>query len=396
MSSFAGVSVLADGELCPATASTVGTSAVCGYHLLVVHDYPRTKQEAPTGDSISSRPFMVGGHCWIINYYPNGEDSDCADFISLELSCLQDDANKKQQHVVEAKVVFSFIDQVEMQNPVYIAQAETYSFNGFSRARRKFMTRQALEQSSLHLKDDSFTIRCDIMVSSSCNPKDDDATKALLPHMCQHFEHLLQTEVGADVRFEVGGETMAAHRCVLAARSRVFMSQLFGPMKEGTTKAAVIRIKDMDASVFRALLNFIYTDTFPAMEHDDSMEEDETSQITEQGQEKETTLSEARMWLQWLQNLLVAADRYDVQRLKCICESELSEHICVSSVMSTLALAEQHHCHGLKEACFKFIQVQSPSCLQTLMSSNGWDHVFDTYPSVLKELIAKLASNHRN
>ncbi|VAI63895.1 unnamed protein product [Triticum turgidum subsp. durum] len=333
MSSFAGVSVLADGNLCPATASTVGTSAVCGYHLLVVHDYPRTKQEAPTGESISSRPFMVGGHCWIINYYPNGEDSDCADFISLELSCLQ---------------------------------------------------------------DDSFTIRCDIMVSCSCNPKDDDATNALLPHMCQHFEHLLYTEVGADVEFEVGGKTMAAHRCVLAARSKVFMSQLFGPMKEGTTKAGVIRIKDMEASVFRALLTFIYTDTFPAMEDDDSMEEDETSQIAEQGQEKETTLSEARMWLQWLQNLLVAADRYDVQRLKCICERELSEHICVSSVMSTLALAEQHHCHGLKEACFKFIQVQSPSCLQTLMASNGWDHVFDTYPSVLKELIAKLASNHRN
>uniref|UniRef100_A0A8R7VFL5 BTB domain-containing protein n=1 Tax=Triticum urartu TaxID=4572 RepID=A0A8R7VFL5_TRIUA len=146
------------------------------------------------------------------------------------------------------------------------------------------------------------------------------------------------------------------------------MSQLFGPMKEGTDNTGVIHIKDMEASVFRALLTFIYTDSFPFMEEDK---------------------------LQWHQDLLVAADRYDVQRLKCICERELSEQLCVSSVMSTLALAEQHHCHGLKQACFKFIQVQSPSCLQTLIASNGWDHVFETYPSVLKELIAKLASNHR-
>ncbi|XBI05049.1 hypothetical protein VPH35_133254 [Triticum aestivum] len=369
MSSFAGVSVLADGELCPATASTVGTSTVCGYHLLVVHDYSRTTEEAPTGESISSRPFMVGGHCWINKYYPNGEDSDSADFISLELSCLQDDVNKKH---VEAKVVFTFIDQVKMQNPVYIAEAETCSFHDFSRGRHKFMRREALEQSSVNLNDDSFTIRCDIMVSS-CNTKDDAATstRVPLPHMCQHFEDLLYTEVGADVEFEVGGERLAAHRCVLAARS-----------KEGTDKTAVIQIKDMEASVFRALLSFIYTDTFPDMEDDDGMEEDGMSQVAEQEQENETLEDEMR--LQWLQNLFVF-----------ICARKLSEHICVSSVMSTLALAEQHHCHGLKEACFKFIQVQSPSCLQTLMASNGWDHVFETYPSVLKELIAKLASDHR-
>ncbi|XP_048548510.1 BTB/POZ and MATH domain-containing protein 2-like [Triticum urartu] len=314
-------------------------------------------------------------------HFSNGQDSDCADFISLELSCLQrDDANKKkkQQHVVEAKVVFSFIDQVEMQNPVYIAQAETCSFHDFSRARHMFITRQALEQSSVNLKDDTM-----VSSSSSCNPNTKDQ---LLPHMCQHFEHLLQTEVGADVKFEVGGDTLAAHRCVLAARSRVFMSQLFGPMKEGTDNTGVIHIKDMEASVFRALLTFIYTDSFPFMEEDNGQEEEEGVQ---QGQDEDET------WLQWHQDLLVAADRYDVQRLKCICERELSEQLCVSSVMSTLALAEQHHCHGLKQACFKFIQVQSPSCLQTLIASNGWDHVFETYPSVLKELIAKLASNHR-
>ena len=180
--------------------------------------------------------------------------------------------------------------------------------------------------------------------------------------------------------FEVSGETFAAHRCVLAARSTVFMAQLFGPMKEGTT-SSVIRIEDMEASIFRALLSFVYTDSFPAM-HEDSMEEDkmshvvehgqgeeaaedkmpeaaeqgqgeeavedETQEVVEQGQGEEAVEDETRV--QWLQDLFVAADRYDLQRLKFICEKQLSELIGVS--------------RGLKEACIKFILVQSPSCLK--------------------------------
>uniref|UniRef100_A0A8R7UD73 BTB domain-containing protein n=1 Tax=Triticum urartu TaxID=4572 RepID=A0A8R7UD73_TRIUA len=144
------------------------------------------------------------------------------------------------------------------------------------------------------------------------------------------------------------------------------MAQLFGPMKDASN--SVIQIKDMEPKVFTALLSFIYTDSFPDMYEDN---------------------------IKWLQGLFVAADRYDLQRLKFICVKQLSQRIGVSSVASTLALAEQHHCRGLKEACLKFIQVQSPPCLQTLMTSNGWGHIVTTYPSVLNELIAMLASNQR-
>jgi speckle-type POZ protein len=93
--------------------------------------------------------------------------------------------------------------------------------------------------------------------------------------------------------------------------------------------------------------------------------------------------------------LFVAADRYDIQRLKFLCEDKLSNNIDVSWVLSTLALAEQHHCPGLKEACLKFIQVQSPKCLDKIMASDDWEHITTTYPSVLKELISKLASNQK-
>ncbi|VAI63927.1 unnamed protein product [Triticum turgidum subsp. durum] len=385
MSMFTGVSIV-DGDKqssCDTSAIYAG-DADSGYHLLMVRGYLRTKEELPTGESARTGLFTMGGHDWYVEYYPNGINKDCADFISLDVTLLFDDDDDPFDMVVEAKVSFSLIDQVEKQNLMYICQVRktsTFSSSAICWGCDKFVRRDALERSS-DLKGDCFTIRCDIMVV-----RKDSKSQDALADMNQHFSNLLQTKVGADVTFEVSGERFAAHRCVLAARSKVFMAQLFGPMKETST---VIQIKDMEATVFRALLIFIYTDIFPLRE-EEIMEEDEMSGVMEEAQEDKPAKDE--MTLQYLQNMFVAADRFDLQRLKFICEKRLSEHIGVSSVMYTLALAEQHQCQGLKEACLKFMQVQSPSCLQQVMATNGWDHVVSTYPSVLKEIIAKIALN---
>uniref|UniRef100_A0ACD5YVX2 Uncharacterized protein n=2 Tax=Avena sativa TaxID=4498 RepID=A0ACD5YVX2_AVESA len=386
MSSFTGVSVITDGKLCTTSAVDAGTDS--GYHLLVVKDYSRTAREIPNGKGIQSGPFMVGGHKWHIGYYPNGDEPSCADSVSVYIYCLHDDM---EEEAVEAKFEFSFVDNVESQMPNYLRATKTFSFSGKDHRSgyEVFMKRDVLEQSA-HLKDDCFTIRCDIMVCNDLNTQEDDG--GTMSDIGEHLKILLQEKVGSDVTFEVGGETFPAHRCVLAARSKVFKAQLFGPMMEGITSSA-IHIKDMEAKVFAALLSFIYTDSFPEMDKDKSMHK-EGQEEEEEGQEEEA--ADPVTWLQWLQDLFVAADRCDIQQLKFLCEKKLSEHIGVSSVASALVLAEKHHCHRLKEACFKFIQVQSLPCLEIVMESEGWKHITMTYPTVLKELIAKFASNQKN
>ncbi|XP_044384571.1 BTB/POZ and MATH domain-containing protein 3 [Triticum aestivum] len=399
MSAFTGASIAHGYKRCAHGDS--------GYHLLMVNGHSRTKELIPTGQSITANSFNVGGHDWLIEYYPNGENPGRADFISLFLNLLYD-ADDDDEAPVEVRFSFSLVDQVEKQMPMYIrATSETRNFSSTTSiwGNDRFLRRDALEQSA-DLKYDCLSIRCDVVVVR--NSKVDDAgghggAEALMPDIHQHFNSLLQNKVGADVAFQVGGETFAAHRCVLAARSTVFMSQLFGPMKDASN--SVIQIKDMEPKVFTALLSFIYTDSFPDMYEDNIKlceickdtgqgQEDEMSEAVGQGQDGEAAEVEVGL-LQWLQGLFVAAERYDLQRLKFICVKQLSQRIGVSSVASTLALAEQHHCRGLKEACLKFIQVQSPPCLQTLMVSNGWGHIVMTYPSVLNELIAMLASNQR-
>lgn len=50
-----------------------------------------------------------------------------------------------------------------------------------------------------------------------------------------------------------------------------------------------------------------------------------------------------------LQHLLVAADQYQLSRLRRICEKRLCDTVDVETVATTLALAEQNHAEELKK-----------------------------------------------
>ncbi|CAL4925036.1 unnamed protein product [Urochloa decumbens] len=172
------------------------------------------------------------------------------------------------------------------------------------------------------------------------------------------------TEKGAHVVFDVGGVTFAAHRCVLATRSPVFSAELFGTMKESDT-AGVIRVDEMEAQVFKALLYFVYTDLFPEQK---------------KGEEDEDVMS---------QHLLVAADRYNLERLKLMCEDRLCKYISVGTVAAILTLAEQHHCPGLKKACFDFLS--SAANLMAVAAGDDLKHLSRSCPSsIMEELIVML------
>ncbi|RLM74970.1 BTB/POZ and MATH domain-containing protein 1-like [Panicum miliaceum] len=119
---------------------------------------------------------------------------------------------------------------------------------------------------------------------------------------------------------------------------------------------------DMEAHVFKTLLFFIYTDSLPEM-----------------NKEEEGPMS---------QHLLVAADRYNLERLKLICEHKLCKCIEATTLATILALAEQHHCQGLKKACFNFLS--SPVNLSAVLETDGIEYLNTSCPSVTKELIAKL------
>ncbi|KAL6643066.1 hypothetical protein ACP70R_021247 [Stipagrostis hirtigluma subsp. patula] len=365
-------------DAAPTTSAIVATTAI-GSHVLKIDGYSRTKGLA-TGVHLRSCSFPAGGYSWHLAYLPHGDCAERADSVSLFL--VLDDAPAAGGPVL-AQFTMSLLDRAGRPVPSYTKGSTLYQFAGpgaywgFS----SFIRRDALEKSR-HLRDDSFSVRCDISVVTEFRAEDAASSAASAaaaaaapafvtvppPDWPRHFGDLLSSEQGADVRFRVGGEDFAAHRCVLAARSSVFKAELFGAMKEGA-EAHCVEIDDMRADVFRNLLYFIYTDTLPEPAE------------PKPGREEEALMA---------QHLLVAADRYGMERLKLMCEDSLCRHIDVSTAATTLALAEQHHCQGLKEACFEFLK--SPGALDAVMATDGFDHLTISCPSLIKELMSKLAA----
>ncbi|KAM3260183.1 hypothetical protein ACQJBY_051444 [Aegilops geniculata] len=337
------------------SASSIIAGAVSGYHLLKVVGYSRTK-EVPNGKGIVSCPFQVGGRTWHLRYYPNGSKTEDIDSIAL---CLTLDDTVAEGETVKAQAKFSLLDQYGKPVPLHTRTTpiKDFSVGNKTWGYGKFIKREELEKSE-HLKDDSFTVKVDVTIMSEFHAQVTPSILVPPSDLHQHLGVLLSSKAGVDVEFRVGGETFSAHRSVLAARSPVFRAEFFGSMKEGTTSEA-IHIDDMEAQVFNALLTFMYTDALPDM-----------------NQQEESAMA---------QHLLVAADRYDLERLKLICSDKLCKHIDTSSVATILALAAQHHCQELKAACLVFLS--SPMNLDAAMESEGFDLLTKSCPGVMKDFL---------
>ncbi|CAO2035133.1 unnamed protein product [Urochloa humidicola] len=281
------------------------TVSVRAYHVLKIDGYSRSYPDAFSNiHCINSCPFHAGGYTWIIRFFPKGDNPSNTDFMSFFL-VLCDNVDED----ATAEATFSFLDKD--QKPV-LSYCRTTDMINLSQSHsigcHDFIKRKDMKRSKF-LINGGFAIRVDIhivkKVPSMVVPPSD---------MHQHLLDLFLSKEGADVELRVGGETFATHRLILGARSSVFKAELFAPVKEGIATNNVIQIDDLEAPVVRAMLTFIYTDVWPDMDRQDEFA--------------------------MTQGLLVAADRYNIQRLKLLCEDRLCNHIDTGSLVTILALAE--------------------------------------------------------
>uniref|UniRef100_A0A8R7P9H2 BTB domain-containing protein n=1 Tax=Triticum urartu TaxID=4572 RepID=A0A8R7P9H2_TRIUA len=127
-------------------------------------------------------------------------------------------------------------------------------------------------------------------------------------------------------------------------------------MKEARTLRRVT-IKDMQPDVFSALLHFIYTDTLP--------EGDKNTEM--------------------IRHLLVAADRYAMERLKLVFKSILCQNLNVDTMVTTWALADQHSCDKLKDACLEYIACSN--AMDAVVETQGYKNLKVTDPSLIVDLL---------
>jgi speckle-type POZ protein len=307
------------------------------------------------GKFVSSSTFSVSGYGWNIRMYPNGWEEEQKDAYMSAFLC-----NCSGTTEVKVKCTLSLL---EKDGEVSNLQRFIHTFQpvGGYWGWDDFIEKPKLQE-LLSRNDDCFTIRCVLTVIKEPRTEDVSTGTVLVPEsdLHTHFAGMLKDGEGTDVTFSVSGQLFNAHRYVLAARSRVFKAELFGQMKETTMKG--IKIDDMEPEIFEALLHFIYTDSLPS-----NCDVDQNAT---------------------LQHLLVAADRYGLDRLKAICEGMLSERIDVQTVGTTLALAEQHHCVQLKNACIGYLSSQD--VLRVAKDTDGFKHLIMSCPLIMMDILEKV------
>jgi speckle-type POZ protein len=323
------------------------------------------------GKHIASENFTVGGYQWAIYFYPDGKNpEDNSTYVSVFIALASDgtdvralfeltllDQSGKGKHKVH-----SHFDRSLESGPY------TLKYRGSMWGYKRFFRRALLETSD-YLKNDCLKINCTVgVVVSAIDCSRLHSIKVPEPDIGSHFGTLLDNMEGSDVTFSVAGETFRAHKLVLAARSAVFRTQLFGPSKVDKHVDLVV-VGDMEPSVFKAMLHFIYKDEL--------VEEELTASSSGAASVSETLAAK----------LLAAADEYDLRRLRRVCESYLCNHISVNSVARALALADQYHAPDLKSVCLRF----AAENLAAVMRSDGFEYLRENCPALQSELLKTVA-----
>ncbi|KAI0563855.1 BTB/POZ domain containing protein [Gracilaria domingensis] len=140
---------------------------------------------------------------------------------------------------------------------------------------------------------------------------------------CASTKLLLNNEMFSDVKFEVEGKTIHAHKCILYARSEYFRSMFDSSMRE--TSASDIPIPDVSYDVFHGVLEYLYSG--------------------------EVRISDGQVAVE----LLKAADMFRIEGLKNMCAEKVEEGVTAINAAFICQVADRHNSSNLKNYCIAYI-----------------------------------------
>jgi speckle-type POZ protein len=117
--------------------------------------------------------------------------------------------------------------------------------------------------------------------------------------------------------------------------------------KEGRTK--VVEVDDIEPLVFKEMLRYLYTGRAPKLDEDDMTEP-----------------------------LFLAADKYQIEALKDLCEQSLVSKFNVQTVIHCLVLAHLHSAPQLLEASLMFMEEHK----KEVKSRPEWKELMKSYPDL--------------
>jgi len=317
-----------------------------------------SRMEEP-GEKLVSEVFSIQGPGkmtseWYAVVCPRGFNvDDLSDFVSVFLY-------KKTKEDVNIMCVLSVLNASKVKQKLYEFE-EVRKFGGgeLNKARgwNKCIERNSLPQ---YTPDETLTLIFEITVfgesrkSIEYKEKKKRKNEVQFPNfhykkMVHDMESLLRSQTYTDVLVTCGNKKFQCHKNILTCRSPVFKTMLESNMKE--KEAGSIEIKDMKLEVFEDLLKYIYSGEAP--------------NIDEHAEE-----------------LFAAADLYQLEHLKELCEVKLCAGIDITNCINLLVLGELHHASTLKASALKFV---SKNMLK--INSSEWKQSLIAYPTLFAEVM---------
>ena len=289
--------------------------------------------------------------------FPNGEEGeDNSDYVAVFLT-------SRRQEDLEVKYDFS-VQKADgacwgrIGNTFKKFSPEQNSW-GYGKA---FSKAKLLEKANELLPSGRLTIVCNLEIYYS--DRHTEGKKQRLefkteetPSLGDNLEKGLPTAQFSDVTLVCDGRRFDAHKFILSSRSDVFKAMF---SHEGTTESTSneVVIKDLEPEVLEHLLKFIYSDkaesSLPALAG----------------------------------GLLTAADKYNIPRLKAICEETMCENIDVSNAAEVLGLAYLHEAKILQTVAVNFVTNNMAKVAET----PGWKTITESQPKIMNEVLMSLTS----
>jgi len=321
-----------------------------------------------TGETMHSSSFVAKkpnkeDSMWKLKLYPKGENKESKDYLSLYLE-------NYNEFPMKAKFQFSIINSkfkkmaVQKSDTILTFESKS-SAKGFVCWGVKCWTlREPLLKNQQFLPGGNLTIICTVTVfgtektSSGSNSLEDryiDSLSKGITQVAEHIGKLFNNKELSDVEVECGGEVFNCNQSILSARSDVFRAMFQADMKESKTKK--VNIKDVNPDVLNEMLQFIYT-----------------------GSTNDNVLMEKS------QELLAAAEKYQMNCLKEICEDQLCLKLQVNNSIEYLVLGDMHQAFKLRRMALRMVAKN----LAAIVPTEEYKVLVKNHPSLVAEIPAAM------
>jgi len=229
-------------------------------------------------------------------------------------------------------------------------QKELFDDNGFGKGFDQFMSCEYFD-SKKDLFEDNVVIVCCKICRYLSNESLPDVDSSLRQKLWKSYRDGL-----VDVfTIQVEQKEFKVSKMILAAHSAVF-KKMFATVECNEAQTGKILIKDTKADVMEALIEFMHLGT---LEVPDEIASD----------------------------LLILADKYEVQELKCLCADTIGEGLTSDTFFDSIVLAYLHKSDKLKKHVLEFIAINSDGGIFTsLLLSDEWFRFATEHGELAKEI----------